>query len=216
MDDRLGALINSWARATPWLHAPVSAYAGYGIVLFVALLASGWWIARRSAEAVRMAAVIAAGISAVVAVGINQPLVLAVARPRPYTVHPDWLVLAHRSTDPSFPSDHAVMAGAAATGLWFVSRRLGAITAAAALVMAASRVYIGAHYPSDVLAGLALGSAVAIATYLASRSALSRITRAAAATRLRPLVAPRDGPQATQAARCDPWIPGRHASARRR
>jgi hypothetical protein len=46
------------------------------------------------------------------------------------------LVLATRSADFSFPSDHAVMAGAVAVGLVFVSRRLAAIAGVAALAMA--------------------------------------------------------------------------------
>jgi membrane-associated phospholipid phosphatase len=50
--------------------------------------------------------------------------------------------------DPAFPSDHAVMAGAVAAGLWLVSRRLGVLTTVAAVVMAAG--------PADVLAGLVL------------------------------------------------------------
>jgi membrane-associated phospholipid phosphatase len=188
VDELLFAKINSFARATPWLHAAVSAYAGYGIVVFAGLLLCGWWITRRSGDPAQMATAVCAGVSALVAVGLNQPLVTLVARPRPYVVHPDWLILAHRSTDPSFPSDHAVMAGAAALGLWLVSRRLGTITAGAALLMAGARVYVGAHYPSDVLAGLAFGAIIAVATYLLCRPMLTRILVAAARTRLRPLV----------------------------
>ena len=82
---------------------------------------------------------------------------------------PGILVLANRSTDPSFPSDHATMAGAAAVGLWIVNRRLGIVAAAAALLMAITRVYIAAHYPGDVLAGLLLGAIVAIGTWLLLR-----------------------------------------------
>jgi undecaprenyl-diphosphatase len=89
----------------------------------------------------------------------------AVHRPRPYTDHVDLVVLATRSADFSFPSDHAVMAGAAATGLIFVARGLAAWAMAAALVMAFARVYIAAHYPFDVVVGLLLGAVVALAVY---------------------------------------------------
>jgi len=44
-------------------------------------------------------------------------------------------VLVARSTDFSFPSDHAVMAGAVAAGVWLVDRRLGLLTTIAALLM---------------------------------------------------------------------------------
>ena len=69
-----------------------------------------------------------------------------VAEARPYAVLPHILVLAHCSTDPSFPSDHAVLAGAVAAGLWLVNRRLGNVAVLAAAAMAFARVYIGAHY----------------------------------------------------------------------
>jgi membrane-associated phospholipid phosphatase len=189
VDDQLFRAVNRFAQATPWLHPVVYGYAAYGVALFGGLLLTAWWIARRSVVPARMAAAVAAGIGVMLAVGVNQPLVAAFARPRPYTVHPDLLVLAHRTSDLSFPSDHAVMAGAAAIGLWFVSRRLGAVAVVAAVLMAASRVYIAAHYPGDVLAGLLLGGVVAAAACLLLRPALTRVIYAAQQTRLRPLLA---------------------------
>ncbi|MFD2768076.1 hypothetical protein [Micromonospora eburnea] len=55
------------------------------------------------------------------AVAGNQPIVSAVNRPRLYMTLSGILVLADRSTDPSFPSDHATMAGAVAAGLLAVA-----------------------------------------------------------------------------------------------
>lgn len=95
------------------------------------------------------------------ALAVNQPITHLFHEARPYVTHPHILLLASRSPDYSFPSDHAVMAGAAATGLLLVSRRLGMVAVAAAIVMAFARVYVAAHYPWDVLAGLLLGAGVA-------------------------------------------------------
>src|SRR4051794_25672714 len=161
LDDRLFTDVNEVARHTGWLHGAVLGYASYGVVLFVVLLLAGLWLRRAAADRA-LAAAGWAPLAVLLAVGLNQPLVSAFAEARPYTTHPGVLVLANRSSDFSFPSDHAVMAGAAAAGLWLVSRVLGALAAVAALVMAVSRVYIAAHYPWDVVVGLLFGASVAL------------------------------------------------------
>jgi undecaprenyl-diphosphatase len=178
--------VNSFARATPWMHGPAKWYAAYGVGLFAALLVAGWWMARRTGDVSRVARAISAGIATLIAVAVNQPIVHAVNEARPYVRLNHILVLASRSTDPSFPSDHATMAGAVAVGLWLVDRRLGVLAAVAALLMALTRVYIAAHYPADVLAGLLLGAIVAIGTWLILRGPLTLLLQAMAGTWLRP------------------------------
>ena len=161
LDDRLLGDVNGLARSTPWLHGVVLGYATYGVVLFAVLLLIAV-VRSRTASDRNLAVAGWACAATLLAVGINQPLGGNVAEPRPYTTHPGLLVLASRSTDFSFPSDHAVMAGAVAAGLWLVSRRLGAVATIAALLMAFARVYIAAHYPWDVVAGLLLGAVVSL------------------------------------------------------
>jgi membrane-associated phospholipid phosphatase len=191
MDTALMEGVNRFARATGWLHPLATGYAAYGIVVFALLLAAGWWAARRSGDPRRMAAAVIALVAVPLAVALNQPIVYLVARPRPYTAHPGLLVLAQHTTDYSFPSDHATMAGATAAALWLVSRVIGAITSLAAVLIAGARVYIAAHYPGDVLAGLLLGAAVALTLYLLTRAVLTRLVVTAGRTRLRPLLAAR-------------------------
>jgi membrane-associated phospholipid phosphatase len=68
------------------------------------------------------------------------------------------------------------MAGAAAAGLWLVSRRLGAVATVAAVVMAFARVYIAAHYPWDVVGGLLLGAAVSLLGWALLHRLLTAVT----------------------------------------
>jgi membrane-associated phospholipid phosphatase len=175
LDDRLLLDVNSFARHTGWLHPLVVAYASYGIALFALLLIAALVAARR-ARSRTLAAAAWAAVATVVAVGINQPVGSAVNEGRPYAHFTHLLVLATRTSDFSFPSDHAVMAGAAATGLLIVSRKPGLVAAVLAVLMAAARVYIAAHYPWDVVAGLALGAAVAGLGWLLLRVPLTALT----------------------------------------
>jgi membrane-associated phospholipid phosphatase len=62
----------------------------------------------------------------------------------------------------SFPSDHAALFMALAVGAFFASRRLGSVAIAyVALFIIGPRAYLGIHWPTDLLAGAALGTAFA-------------------------------------------------------
>jgi membrane-associated phospholipid phosphatase len=175
LDDRILTDVNVFARHTGWLHGAVLGHATYGLVLFAALLLVGLWLIRTGSNRA-LAAAGWAPLAVLLAVALNQPLVSGIAEGRPYTSHPGLLVLATRSSGFSFPSDHAVMAGAAAAALWLVSRTLGAIATVAAPAMASARVYIAAHYPWDVVAGLVFGALVALVGWLLLRALLTAIT----------------------------------------
>lgn len=84
----------------------------------------------------------------------------------------------------AFPSDHAVVAFALATGLWLVSRRMGWVAFVhAALIVCLPRIYMGLHHPTDVLAGALIGVAV---TALMCRPAWCQaLTRPVLATEVR-------------------------------
>ena len=91
---------------------------------------------------------------------ITTGLKFAIDRPRPYIVEPDPPPLMAATLDLSFPSGHASTSFAAAAMLtWFIPRAAPVLFTLAVLV-AASRVYVGVHYPLDVVAGAILGLGV--------------------------------------------------------
>ena len=189
MDRHLYRWMNALADHTPWAHGALRLYADAGVAVFAVLLLVAYLDARRAGDARRVAGACWSGAAVLAALGIAQVIGGAVGRLRPYAVMADVHVLVHRTTDVTFPSDHATMAGAAAAGLWLVDRRWGRPAAVAAVLMAVTRVYVGAHYPSDVVAGLALGAAVAVAGHRLVVPTAARFVAGLARTPLRPAVA---------------------------
>lgn len=140
------------SAAIDFLMVRISAIA---VPVLIFLVAIQWW--RRPNRPHVRHVLVAAGLSFLVGLFLNQLILLIVHRVRPYDAGVTHLIIA-RSSDPSFPSDHATATIAIAsafllhrmrgTGLWFLS---------AAILVMLSRVYVGTHYASDVLGGALTG-----------------------------------------------------------
>jgi len=73
-------------------------------------------------------------------------------------------LLFYRPIDPSFPSNLAALGFAAATSIWFVNRKLAVFVCFLTILWSFSRIYCGAHYPLDIVAGAAIGIFIACLT----------------------------------------------------
>ncbi len=104
-----------------------------------------------------------AGIAALIGLAVgalitNVTLKNIVARTRPYEVIQGLSLLIERQHDFSFPSGHTCASFSAACALYLtLPRRWGIVCLALASLIALSRLYVGVHYPSDVLGGLLVG-----------------------------------------------------------
>jgi undecaprenyl-diphosphatase len=118
-------------------------------------------------------------------------------RPRPYEVMADAVLRQQPAHGTSFPSSHTAVTLAVAIALVpFLARPLAAAGIAYAVLVGWSRVYLGVHYPLDVLAGAGIGMAAGGVIVLAAGALLWRAGRAAnghdAVTEVQ---APRAGPE---------------------
>ena len=168
-DYGLFSSINGLAGNSAVLDAIMIASAKYLPVVLALVLIAMWltWKPQNQRSA------FLAGASTLIALGVGQLVGFALPRPRPYLAHSVNLLVS-RSADTSFPSDHATLGFAVAVMVWQCNRRMGAGLLILAFVLAFSRVYVGAHYPGDVLGGAVLGTVASLVLAALSRRALAR------------------------------------------
>jgi undecaprenyl-diphosphatase len=126
--------------------------------VLIALLAS-LAVRRRALPALGAAALTA--LATFAADSITFGIKDLVHRTRPYLAHPQIhpLYAVHSS---SFPSGHAATAFAGAVLVSYLAPRAAPFFIALAAAIGFSRVYVGAHYPGDVIVGAAIGAAVGL------------------------------------------------------
>ena len=158
LDYSLFRVINNWSGRSAALDSLMVGCAKYLPLIFALALVVLWlsWRPRN-----QWAALLAAA-SALLALGIGQLIGKAMPRPRPYLSHAVHQLIPP-SLDTSFPSDHATLGFAVGVMVWRYNKRAGAALLVLAAVMAFARVFVGAHYPGDVLGGALLGGLTSIA-----------------------------------------------------
>ncbi|TAH31913.1 phosphatase PAP2 family protein [Candidatus Saccharibacteria bacterium] len=157
-DDRLTAWIQAWPA---WLYQPMLAITNVGQPLTVVVFASGllvWALWQRHTK------LIWASSAILITIIVTSVLKLMLRRSRPETEY----VANMMFQSFSFPSGHSAAAtvgfGFLAYAAWMNLPQpwgviLGVLTAIFGALVCVSRIYLGAHYPSDVVGGILLGLA---------------------------------------------------------
>jgi len=165
-----------------FLHGPMRFAANDLVFVIVAIVALTFLYPWRTHRLERRIGAVMATAAGGVALLIVQPIANAVDRTRPFVAHPHSELLISHGRDPGFPSDHATGAFAMAMALWLYDRTIGAICFVLAAIVAFSRVYVGVHYPGDVVGGALIGIGVALVFYFTPlRAVIVRIATACSA-----------------------------------
>jgi undecaprenyl-diphosphatase len=151
LDQRVFYAINKTV-AYPWLDAAMRSvtWLGEGELIFIAALIIVLFLKKKRISGMLL---LAGSTVSYYAVSFLKE---QVARPRPFTVLSD-VHLVMKANGYSFPSGHATLSFMAAAVLSGCFKRYTAAFFSLAALVALSRVYLGVHYPSDVVSGAALG-----------------------------------------------------------
>ena len=154
----LFATINSYAGHSIWLDRIgvfLAIYLTYLIVMGLVYggFLTGWRYGRR----MFWEAISAALIGRFVVVEIIH---FFYKHPRPFMVEQVNQLISESGW--SFPSGHTTFLFALSMAVWFYNRKLGYILFAGSLLVGIARIYVGVHWPLDILGGIVLGTATAI------------------------------------------------------
>jgi undecaprenyl-diphosphatase len=156
------------------------------LVLFLFLVGLWFWekesVLRKEDQWTVILSAISLGIAQLTVLILNS-VVGFDPWPRPFEslpqVNPED-VFFYKPWDPSFPSNAAAIGSVLATSVWLRRRRPGYMMHAASFLWAFSRVYVGVHYPLDILGGWAIGVGVSYLIYFLSpflRKGLSPVVK---------------------------------------
>jgi undecaprenyl-diphosphatase len=162
MDKILMLQIRRFVGRNNWLDGLMVHIAKYGPLWFFVALGGLVWSGGH--DPVR--AVLSALVAAVITRGVNEGIGRLFFRERPFVQEEFVPLLEHEPTS-SFPSNHAACGFALAVAVWWLVPGAGSLLVLFACVLAFSRVYVGVHYPADVLIGAGVGSLVAYGTVAA-------------------------------------------------
>ncbi|MGH3007829.1 MAG: phosphatase PAP2 family protein [Gaiellaceae bacterium] len=156
MDWRIYKAIYDVSLHHHWLGTLFYDIEKVSIPVMVVITAALWFFSRPDGDRKWKLACGSGFAAAALAYAIAFVIHHAWARPRPYLTHH----ISHpwsNTTDASFPSDHTTVSFAIAFAVLSFDLPAGVIFVVIAAIIGVGRLFIGAHYPSDVLAGLVIG-----------------------------------------------------------
>lgn len=165
MDAAIVRWLNNGVGALPWMDDAIKVVVSdYFAPVALSLLLLGVWFGAKTAVSRELHQ--RAALTAMLGVAFGNLAVQIIGaftfRDRPY-LNDSLELLFYQPTDSSFPANPAVVGAAIAAGLWRADRRLGSIAFGITALWGVSRVYVGVSYPTDVLAGAAIGVGVVMA-----------------------------------------------------
>jgi undecaprenyl-diphosphatase len=177
MDYRAFHAINDFVRHHTWLERAFNGIETWGTILIAVAAVALWLLARPHAGEKWKLAAASALASGGLAYLVNQVIHAIWDRPRPYESHAGVYHPHEHATDAGFPSDHTSAAFGIAVAVALFDPVVGAAFLVLAALIGIGRLIVGAHYPGDVLAAVAVGAVCAFVVVRYVRPVIALLVR---------------------------------------
>ena len=153
-------LINQFAGHNPFFDKLFALLAQYSLELYIVLFIIAWFTLPKT-EAKQRHALLIMGLAGILGLIINVIISHIYFRPRPFMVlkKGTYTQLIPHSPDASFPSDHTTGSFGFAAASWGKTPKwITSSFTILAILNGIARLYVGVHWPTDVIAGMVIGT----------------------------------------------------------
>lgn len=160
MNYHIFKIINQWAGHHSFIDKVMILTTQYAMIVFALILLCVWFLGKDQYKY----SVVYATITGILGLLINFVIGHFIYEPRPFVTHKVHLLL-HHAKDSSFPSDHTTGSISLALAVLFRHRKIGFGMLLLAILTGISRIYVGHHYPIDILGSILVGLMVSTLVY---------------------------------------------------
>ncbi|PEA06322.1 undecaprenyl-diphosphatase [Bacillus cereus] len=153
--------INDLGKQYSFLNSTMIFLAEY-MVYFLGLIIIAYWFTRSRKNKMMIIQALIAFVTAEIIGKLAGKFYLNY---QPFVVLPDVNKLVNHAVDNSFPSDHTILFFSICFSFWLVRKKTGWLWLVLAFCVAISRIWVGVHYPFDVVTGALVGSISSLFSY---------------------------------------------------
>ncbi len=153
--------INDLGKQYSFLNSAMIFLAEYMVYILGLIIIAYWFTGSRKSRMM----VIQAMVAFVIAEMIGKIAGKFHLNYQPFAVLPDVNKLVDHAVDNSFPSDHTILFFSICFSFWLVRKKTGWLWLILAFCVAISRIWVGVHYPFDVVIGALIGCVSALFSY---------------------------------------------------
>ncbi|MFS0553428.1 undecaprenyl-diphosphatase [Brevibacillus sp. 179-C9.3 HS] len=155
-------LINDLGKEYPALN-PIAFFVAEYTVFLLALCALVYWFTQKDENRIM---VVCATVTFVIAELFGKIAGSLHMNNQPFAELPDVNQLVQKAVDNSFPSDHTILFFSFCMTFWLFKKKMGPLWMLLAVCVGISRIWVGVHYPADVIVGALISTGSALTVYM--------------------------------------------------